>query len=87
MTTAAVRKIALNTLRIAPENARKTAASASSHDELKASIRAHGVMQNLSAYDGKDGFFYVYAGGRRLTALQDLAARVRSRPTPRSAAS
>ncbi len=53
--------------------ARKTAASTASHDELKASIRAHGVMQNLSAYDGKDGFFYVYAGGRRLTALQDLA--------------
>ncbi|WP_062212924.1 ParB/RepB/Spo0J family partition protein [Aureimonas sp. AU12] len=73
MTTATVRKLALNTLRIAPENARKTAASTASHDELKASIRAHGVMQNLSAYDGKDGFFYVYAGGRRLTALQDLA--------------
>ncbi|MBB4000164.1 ParB/RepB/Spo0J family partition protein [Aureimonas pseudogalii] len=73
MTTASVRKLALNTLRIAPENARKTAASTASHDELKASIRAHGVMQNLSAYDGKDGFFYVYAGGRRLTALQDLA--------------
>ncbi|MET0259384.1 MAG: ParB N-terminal domain-containing protein [Methylobacterium sp.] len=73
MTTATVRKLALNILRIAPENARKTAASTASHDELKASIRVHGVMQNLSAYDGKDGFFYVYAGGRRLTALHDLA--------------
>lgn len=73
MTTANIRKIALNTLRVASENVRKINASAASDTELKASIRAHGVLQNLSVYDGKDGCFYVHAGGRRLKALQELA--------------
>lgn len=73
MKTSAIRKIALGTLRLAPENVRKTNAPESSDAELLASIRAHGVRQNLGVYDGGDGFFYVHAGGRRLRALQTLA--------------
>jgi ParB family chromosome partitioning protein len=43
-------------------------------DELKASLLAHGLMQNLVATDAGDGTFHVIAGGRRLEAIRSLQA-------------
>jgi ParB family chromosome partitioning protein len=54
-----------------PLNVRRTG-SASACDELKASILAHGLLQNLSVYPAKKGKFQVFAGGRRLAALHAL---------------
>jgi ParB family chromosome partitioning protein len=42
--------------------------------ELKASILAHGLMQNLVVTDGGDETFRVIAGGRRLEAIHALQA-------------
>ena len=58
---------------------RKTPSSAAAQNELKASITAHGLIENLLARaDGKDEEgqqrYAVIAGGRRLAALQSLAA-------------
>ena len=58
---------------------RKTPADASAFTELKASIAAHGLLENLIARamepstDGP-GRYAVIAGGRRLAAMQALAA-------------
>ena len=43
-------------------------------DELKASLLAHGLMQNLVVTDAGDGTFRVIAGGRRLAAIHALQA-------------
>src|SRR5439155_19246197 len=77
MTAASVRNIPLDKLVLSPTNVRKTAPSAAEDAELKASIRARGLKQNLvvhpSSIDPKD-VHAVVAGGRRLKALQELAA-------------
>jgi ParB family transcriptional regulator, chromosome partitioning protein len=70
-----VRKIPLDQLVLSPTNVRKTPPSAAEDAELKASIRARGLKQNLVVHpadDAKD-MFAVVAGGRRLKALQKLA--------------
>ncbi|AMV40247.1 ParB/RepB/Spo0J family partition protein [Planctomyces sp. SH-PL62] len=54
-----------------PLNVRRTG-NAAACDELKASIRAHGLLQNLSVHPAKKGKFQVFAGGRRLAALHAL---------------
>ncbi len=74
-----IRAIPLSRLVLAPENARKTPADESAHTQLKASIEAHGLLENLVVRaDGTDEEgrerFAVVAGGRRLAALQALAA-------------
>jgi ParB family transcriptional regulator, chromosome partitioning protein len=56
-----------------PLNVRKTV-SAAADEELKASILAHGLMQNLVAIEGKKGRYQVIAGARRLEALKALQA-------------
>ena len=61
-----------------PENVRKTPAEGSAFDELKASIAAHGVLENLLVRPVEtdadaDIRYEVVAGGRRLAALQALA--------------
>ena len=61
--------IELSKLVKSPLNVRKTA-SASADEELKASILAHGLMQNLVVTEGKKGKFLVIAGARRLEALR-----------------
>ena len=73
---AAVRKIALNKLVLSPANARKTPPSPAEDAELKASIRTRGLKQNLVVHPAADdkGVHAVTAGGRRLKALQELAA-------------
>ena len=71
--------IPLSQLELSPDNARKTPADASAFTELKASIAAHGLLENLIARSmepGPDGprRYAVIAGGRRLAAMQALAA-------------
>src|SRR6202048_4225447 len=72
-----VRPIPLDKLVLSPTNVRKTPPSAAEEAELKASIRARGLKQNLvvhpASLDPKD-VHAVVAGGRRLKALQELAA-------------
>lgn len=63
--------IALNKLKLSPLNVRKTPATAEEDNELYASIKAHGIKQNLLVY--KSGSTYlVHAGGRRLGMCQRL---------------
>ena len=77
MTARKIRYIALNQLVLSPTNVRKTPATAAEDAALKASIRAHGIKQNLIVHptpiDNK-GLYEVDAGGRRLKILQKLAA-------------
>ena len=72
----AVRHIPLDKLVPSPTNVRKTPASAAEDAELKASIRACGLKQNLVVHPaaGEKGVHAVTAGGRRLKVLQELAA-------------
>jgi ParB family chromosome partitioning protein len=63
--------IEVNKLDTSPQNARRTVAKAAS-EELKASILAHGLMQNLVVTDTGDGTFRVITGARRLEALRQL---------------
>ena len=74
-----IRDIPLSQLELSPDNVRKTPADASAFTELKASIAAHGLLENLIASSmepGPDGpgRYAVIAGGRRLAAMQALAA-------------
>ena len=63
--------IEVNKLEKSPKNARRTAAIAL--EEMKASILAHGLMQNL-VVTAEAGGYRVIAGGRRLEALRALQA-------------
>ena len=67
------RLIAVANLAKSPLNARRTVRSDGT-GELKASILAHGLMQNLVVTDSGDGTFLVIAGGRRLAAIHSLQA-------------
>ena len=74
-----IRDIPLSQLELSPGNVRKTPADASAFTELNASIAAHGLLENLitrSMGPGPDGIarYAVIAGGRRLAAMQALAA-------------
>ena len=78
MTDPVIRSIPLGRLELSPANVRKTVAGKAAFAELKASIAAHGLLENLVARacdpdaDGSERYA-VIAGGRRLTALIDLA--------------
>ena len=53
-----IRDIPLSQLELSPDNVRKTPADASAFTELKASIAAHGLLENLIARSmgpGADG--------------------------------
>lgn len=66
-------QIPLNKLDVAPENARKTNVTAR-QDELKASIKAYGLIQPLLIRPAdKEGRFFVVDGQRRLLAMKALA--------------
>jgi ParB family chromosome partitioning protein len=65
--------IAVSRLEKSPLNARRTNAKLGM-DELKASLLAHGLMQNLVVTDSGDGNYRVIAGGRRLEAIHSLQA-------------
>src|ERR1700719_2907451 len=64
-TTVQPRLIAVSQLEKSSLNARR-AGGKLGMDELKASLLAHGLMQNLVVTDGGNGIFHVIAGGRRL---------------------
>ena len=72
-----IREIPLSVLALAPENVRKTPPDARADAELKASIAALGLLENLvvraddPAEDGIERYAVV-AGGRRLKAMQAL---------------
>lgn len=70
------RALALDTLELSPENVRKTPPDAAALAELKASIAAHDLMENLVVrpVEGVRPRYAVVAGGRRLAALKALAA-------------
>ena len=78
MTDPVIRSIPLDQLELSLANVRKTAAAKTAFTELKASIASHGLLENLVARacdpnaDGSERYA-VIAGGRRLTALIDLA--------------
>ena len=71
-----IREIPLSRLALAPENVRKTPFDAQADAELKASIAALGLLENLVVRaadpDNDDGTYAVVAGGRRLKAIQAL---------------
>ena len=72
-----IREIPLSRLALAPENVRKTPPDAQADAELKASIAALGLLENLvvrAADPDDDGNerYAVVAGGRRLKAMQAL---------------
>ncbi len=72
-----IRDIPLARLGLAPENVRKTPPDARADAELKASIAALGLLENLVVRPeepGSDGIgrYAVVAGGRRLKAMQAL---------------
>ena len=74
-----IRDIPLSRLALAPENVRKTPPESRANAELKASIAALGLLENLVVRpDEPDGNgaerYAVVAGGRRLKAMQELAA-------------
>lgn len=68
---AETQQIALSRLEKSPLNARRTVKQ-DGLDELKASILAHGLMQNLVVTANGGGTFYVIAGARRLAAMRSL---------------
>lgn len=72
-----IQEIAIEKLEIHPKNVRKVYTDI---DELAESIKARGVMQNLTvvADPDKDGYYLVVIGNRRLTAAR--AAGLKSLP-------
>ena len=72
-----IRNIPLSRLELAPENVRKTPEDPAAFAELKASIAAHGLLENLivriedPVEDGVERCAVV-AGGRRLAAMKAL---------------
>ena len=71
-----IREVPLTRLALAPENVRKTPADPVAEAEMKASIAAHGLLENLVVrMDGPAdaGAYAVIAGGRRLAAMKALA--------------
>ncbi len=73
-----IREIPLSSLALAPENVRKTPPDPRADAELKASIAALGLLENLVVRADEPGEagterYAVVAGGRRLKAMQTLA--------------
>ncbi|MGB3929672.1 MAG: ParB/RepB/Spo0J family partition protein [Sphingobium sp.] len=66
--------IKLSQLRLSPLNQRRVKPSAV--DAMADDIAAHGLLQNLVAYED-EGLFYVFAGGRGYRGLKELAKRKR----------
>ena len=71
-----IREIPLSRLALAPENVRKTPPDPQADAELKASIAALDLLENLVVRavdpDNDGGSYTVVAGGRRLKAMQAL---------------
>ena len=79
-----IRSVPISKLAISPFNVRRSKTSAEDDAELKASILANGVGQNLIVHSKREKgteTFLVAAGGRRLRALEALLAVERIKPT------
>ena len=77
-----IRDIPLSQLELSPDNARKTPADASAFTELKASIAAHGLLENLIARSMGPGadVYRALRGDRRRSAVgRDAGAGRRGR--------
>src|SRR3546814_13222743 len=66
--------IKLSQLRLSPLNQRSVKPSAV--EAIADEIAAHGLVQNLVAYED-EGLFYVFAGGRRYRGVKQLEKRTR----------
>ncbi len=68
--------VPLNCLTVSDLNVRRTPADSASDAELKASLAAHGLLQNLVVHRNEsiEGHYDVDAGRRRVTQLKELAA-------------
>lgn len=68
--------VPLNCLTVSDSNVRRTPADGSADAELKASLAAHGLLQNLVVHrnEGTEGHYDVDAGRRRVSLLKELAA-------------
>lgn len=66
----------LSQLRLSPLNQRRIKPAAI--DTMADDIHAHGLLQNLVAYE-EDGLFWVFAGGRRYRGLKELVKRKKAR--------
>ncbi len=67
-----IREIPLSRLALAPENVRRTPPDGRADAELKASIAALGLLENLVVRPDRTERYAVVAGGRRLKAMQAL---------------
>ena len=67
-----IREIPLSRLALAPENVRRTPSDPQADAELKASIAALGLLENLVVRTDDDENYAVVADGRRLKAMQAL---------------
>ena len=68
--------VPLNCLTVSDMNVRRTPAGGSADAELKASLAAHGLLQNLVVHRNEsiEGHYDVDAGRRRVTQLKELAS-------------
>lgn len=66
----------LSQLRLSPLNQRRVKPSAI--ESMADDIQAHGLLQNLVAYE-EDGLLWVFAGGRRYRGLKELLKRKKVR--------
>ena len=67
-------QVSLNKLALSPKNVRKVKTNEKDDIDLKNSIFENGLKQNLAGYEDGNGGYLIDAGGRRLQALQSLAA-------------
>ncbi|KFA99618.1 ParB/RepB/Spo0J family partition protein [Vibrio sp. ER1A] len=68
----ALQRLPIRVLVVSELNVRKTKTTKEQDAELKASIAAHGLIQNLVCLPEDNGVYGVVAGGRRLTQLNEL---------------
>ncbi|MGR5456242.1 ParB/Srx family N-terminal domain-containing protein, partial [Vibrio alfacsensis] len=69
-----LQRLPIRVLVVSELNVRKTKTTKEQDAELKASIAAHGLIQNLVALPEDNGVYGVVAGGRRLTQLKALVS-------------
>ena len=67
-----IQMLPISQLMVSELNVRKSKASKTDDESLKASLLAHGVIQNLVALPAEAGVYPVVSGGRRLTQLHAL---------------
>ena len=68
--------VPLNCLTVSDQNVRQTPADGAADAELKASLAAHGLLQNLVVHRNEsiEGHYDVDAGRRRVSLMRELAA-------------